>query len=445
MKRLKRIFACLAALILCLSAAGCGLAGAEDLYSLPRIADTYQKLQTAVDGFLDRGSRYSSPTAGSHRQAVQLEDLDGDGVMEAVAFFKLAEDDEPMQICVFRSVEGEYEQAVLIGGEGSGFDRVAYADLDGDGVLEILAGYQISAEIKMLCVYRIRDDQPETLFSTGYTQYEATDLTGDGRTDALVVRMNAASATGEAEAFTVSTEGEVHSSRAPLSLGAESLSRLRVTTLAGGENAVLAECVYHATGLVTDLFVWNGGGLRNLTADDASGVSGTARPYNVDSADINGDRVVEIPWPEPMSVQNDGMSYYRLNWYAYGALGQRFLRAVTYHNYSDGWYYDLEPGWADHVTVRRRDAVSGERAVIFSVTDGEGNVLYDYLTVSVLTGDNREELAEQPGRLVLAEEGGTIYTAQILYEGDGFGGDLDPETVQTRFHFIYSDWETGEY
>jgi hypothetical protein len=174
-------------------------------------------------------------------------------------------------------------------------------------------------------------------------------------------------------------------------------------------------------------------------------VSGTARTYNVYSADINGDRVVEIPWPEPMSVQNDGMSYYRLNWYAYGALGQRFLRAVTYHNYSDGWYYDLEPGWADHVTVRRRDAVSGERAVIFSVTDGEGNVLYDYLTVSVLTGDNREELAEQPGRLVLAEEGGTIYTAQILYEGDGFGGDLDPEMVQTRFHFIYSDWETGEY
>ena len=445
MKRLKRVLACLAALILCLSAAGCGLAGAEDLYSLPRIADTYQKLQTAVDAFLERGAQYSSPTAGSHRQAVQLEDLDGDGLKEAVAFFKLDGEDEPLQICVFRAVEGEYEQAVLIGGEGTVFDRVAYADLDGDGIMEILAGYQISAEIKTLCVYRIRDDRPETLFTTGYTQFAATDLTGDGRTDAMVVRMNAASATGEAEAFTVGADGEVSSSRASLSLGTESLSRLRVTKLAGGENAVLTECAYHSTGVVTDLFVWNSGGLRNLTADDSAGVSGTARSYSVYSADIDGDSVVEIPWPEPMAVQNDGMSYYRLWWYAYGALGQRFLRAVTYHNYSDGWYFELEPGWADRVTVRRQDAVSGERAVIFSVTDAEGNVLYDYLSVSVLTGDNREELAEEPGRLMLAEEGGAVYTAQLLYDGDGFGGDLDPGTVQTRFHFIYSDWETGEY
>jgi len=96
------------------------------------------------------------------------------------------------------------------------------------------------------------------------------------------------------------------------------------------------------------------------------------------------------------------------------------------------------------VTVRRSDSVSGERSVIFSAADEDGNVLYDYLAVYTLSGVNREERAALTGRFVLRVEGSTIYAAQLLSDAPGYGAQLTEQNVKDRFHMIYSDWETGE-
>ena len=96
------------------------------------------------------------------------------------------------------------------------------------------------------------------------------------------------------------------------------------------------------------------------------------------------------------------------------------------------------------MTSRRADSVTGERSVIFSVADEKGNVLYDYLVIYTLSGDNREERAALAGRFELHTEGGTVYAAQLLASSPGYGAQLTEQDVQDSFHIIYSDWETGE-
>jgi len=331
-KAKKWLILALAALTM-LPISGCFPSGAEDLYSLPEISDTYQNLQDAVDDVLREGAEYSSPAAGSHRQAVQLEDLDGDGVQEAVAFFRMSEGKAPMTVCVFQaSADAEYTEVFRLSGEGTGFDKVAYADMDGDGLREILVGLQLGGELKLLTVCSPKQFQPVVLLSADYTDYLVSDFTGDDLADVSLIRMNAGAVGGEAELFTVAEDGEVISSRAVLSANAESLSRLRSTALLRGERGVLAESAFTG-GIVTDIFAWQNGRLANLTLTEESGISeDTTRSYAVYANDLNDDGVVEVPHPVAMASQSDSTVYYRLNWTAYGAYGQQTQVMTTYHN-----------------------------------------------------------------------------------------------------------------
>ena len=42
------------------------------------------------------------------------QDLDGDGVKEAIAFFRVSSDDRPLKIYIYRQVGEEYEEAAKV-------------------------------------------------------------------------------------------------------------------------------------------------------------------------------------------------------------------------------------------------------------------------------------------------------------------------------------------
>ena len=70
----------LASLCALLLLSGCFAKSTDELYALPQLSEGYIQLQSELRSLLDSGAEYSAPTAGSNRQAIQLEDLDGDGI-----------------------------------------------------------------------------------------------------------------------------------------------------------------------------------------------------------------------------------------------------------------------------------------------------------------------------------------------------------------------------
>lgn len=87
----KRAGLALLAAALTLLLSGCFVKTVDELYTLPRHSDEYDRLELAIDAVLSgQSAAYSAPVSGPNQQSVQLADLDGDGQEEAIAFLKAA-------------------------------------------------------------------------------------------------------------------------------------------------------------------------------------------------------------------------------------------------------------------------------------------------------------------------------------------------------------------
>ena len=132
--RIKRIGLLLALLAAALGLGGCGYdASVEELFTLPRMAEGYTDLAQQLDGLLNQGYEYASPTGGRNIQSVQMVDLDGDGRQEALAFMRRSSDEKPLKIFVFRMENENYQPYCTIESSGTAVDSVYYQDLNGDG------------------------------------------------------------------------------------------------------------------------------------------------------------------------------------------------------------------------------------------------------------------------------------------------------------------------
>ncbi len=436
------LMACLCALLLL---SGCFAKSTDELYALPQLSEGYIQLQSELRSLLDSGAEYSAPTAGSNRQAIQLEDLDGDGVNEAISFFKAESDERPLKIYIFKKADDEYTQAAVIEGDGMNIESVSYADLTGDGVKELIAGWQISAGVKQLSVYVLRDFNVAPIITTDYTRYTFLDATGDGQTDLMLLRLSSTELMGEAELYTVEPGGEVEISSARLSAGVEAISQIRTGRLLDGSGkALFVDSVINGSANVTDIFAFSGGTLRNITADGVSGISEqTIRTYtSVSCRDIDGEGTMDVPCPVQLPSRSTTATYWAVEWYAYDTGGRRSLTLTTFHDISDGWYLVLPREWSGRVTVRRADTISGERTIVFSEL-GAGIAVTDILEIDTLTGDGRATRAERGGRFTLYIADSTIYAAQIMGEDTSRIGVTEDYVIE-NFHLIYSDWPTDQ-
>ncbi len=429
-----------------LALSGCLSFSAEELYSLPRASEDYRQLQSLIDEEVSSGAVYSPPTSGSNRRSVQLRDLDGDGVDEAISFLSVQED-EPLRVAIYKEQEGDYKRAAVISGQGTSFDCVSYLDMDGDGTMEIAVGWQISSGIKTLQVFSIKGMEPMALYSTNYSEYTLTDMDKDGKSEILVFRMNGLTDTSEAELEMLMPGGEMASLNAKLSVGAENLLHIVSGSLSDGASATYVDCSIGGE-CVTDIISLSNGKLVNVSMDDRTGTSsGTVRQYSMYCSDINGDGVVEVPMPELLPAQKE-TTYRCINWCVFSRDGNMRISTTTYHNNQDGWYLTWPGDWRGNVTVRRQDYYTGERTVIFSrVTDNkddsEETVLQDFLQITMFSGDNREARLSSRGYERLLNEGNRVFGYKILIEDKGFPLSLSSEIVHNGFSIIYSDWLTG--
>ena len=422
-----RITALILAVFMVFAGAGCMTANVEELYSLPRLSEEYIQLQELIAQRIDEGGTYAAPTGGNNRQSVQLQDLDGDGAAEALAF--LSDSSRNPTICIYRQNEdGNYYLYVVINGEGSAVASVEYADLNGDGVSELIVAWQISGDIRLLSVYTLRgSDQAEQvqLLSVDGSEFLVCDLDGDGVQELLDLRIDYTGGCTMIR-YTMARDGTSQSDAAGLSDGVTQVRRLLAGRLSDGRMAVFVESDRGDDGLVTDVFTVQNGSLQNITAD-AAGRSNTLRAAEVFAADIDGDGAMEIP-------SGDGDI---LTWYSLDAAGDRTETGTTYYSAADGWYLVLSGPLAGELSVSR-ERWSEAGTVTFTVADGDTAPLRAVLIIYTYTGENRLDRARANGRFILRQEEGTVYAAQLLTD------ELTQQDIQNNFYLIYADWQSGD-
>ena len=430
---------------------GCFSQSVDELYAPPRAPDDYLKLDDKINEVLNQGGEYAAPLSGELTQKVQLQDLDGDGNMEAIAFFRVSTDERPLKIYIYRQTEEDYEVAAIIEGTGTAINSVSYVDLDDSPSKEIVVSWQMYEKTHALGIYSIDRYEVVELVRTDYTDFCLFDLDGDSQRELIVLQTGVNDEDNRAELYNFQ-EGVLElESSAPLSRNVTGLADGGIKTgyLRDRVPALFIPSYYKGeNGLITDIFAWRSGRIENITLNREGESENTIRLYTqVSGTDINGDGVMELTAPYALPDPNStsaAVNFWAIRWRQFDVNGTAWPVFTTYHNVRDGWYFILPDEWENKITISRSDlASSGERAVVFSYWEGGAAVdPAPFLVIYQLTGDNRYMRANMTGRFRLhtgaEDDSETLYAARFV-DCDWDCG-LDETGVQENCALIVSDW-----
>lgn len=439
MKRIQVFFAVtvMAALLL----TGCGLQTLDELYCPPKRSDEYNNLQSVIDQAMG-AAEYSSPRSGENQQTVQMADLDGDGHAEYLLFAK-DDSEQPMKIFIFKQVDDAYTLVDTIANHGTAFDQVEYVQLDGAPGYELVVGRQVSDQVlRTVSVYSFADNQSQQLLAVNYTEFLTLDIDGDALIELLVLRPGASDMDrGVAELYGFYSGTIECLGQADMSEPADHMKRIMASNLQGGLPAVYVASAVGEDAIITDIYAVVDGTFKNVSFSNESGTSvKTLRNYYVYATDIDSDGVLELPdliTMPSLSQQRSTSSQYLIRWYSMTHTGEEVDKMFTYHNYIGGWYIQLDGAWASRIST-----VQNSSGYDFFMWDESLASSEKVLTLSVLTGSDRDALAVEGNRFVLYRSDTVVYAAELTEAAAQYG--LTQEKLTNSFRLIHLDWKTGE-
>ena len=449
----KRMLGCLVLAICMLGLGGCMFGNVDEMYALPKSSEAYVNLQAKINQEKGR-AEYIAPLSGENRQTIQLVDVDGDGVQEAVAFFRDTTSENPLKIVIFKQDEHEeYQVYTRIEGVGSEIESIDYLDLGGSGGMDILVSWQVSGAVHTLVGYTLAEEQPVEIMRSGYSQYLATDLDGDGKEEIVLAQAESGSKAQLRIEYYDGRDGIMElTSTAPLSEGTTSISSWTDGFLEGEIPALFVTSFFGKDGLITDVFyLEEGHGLKNIAMDPETRRSKNVFHYyaGVQPEDIDGDGCMDVPVAQSVPAYGESSAdrFWWLQWMHYRVDGSRDLVMTTYHS-GDGWYLEIPEDWTGEFSMRRQESSTiGVRTVTFArgetaQTEAEESKTVPFLEISCLVGSDRTRQARQGNRFILYADSTTIYTAEFLESGWDCG--LDQEGLKARFHAGLDGWNTRE-
>jgi len=431
---------------------GCGIANSDDLYSLPKLSGDNYHLQAMIDAVRAQGGEFSAPLIGTNVQSIQMHDLDGDGVQEAVAFFRFSADEKPLKVYIFKKLENEeYQEIALIEGEGNNFNSVRYENITGSPEKEIVLTWQLAtastSRLNNLTVYAIGAEGATELMRTNYTNYQVLDVDRDGLSELIVLHFDSTRENSRAELYRADKESLPLAASAPFSHGTSELIQARIGYLQEYQPAVFVYSALEGGGYVTDVFAWREEQLHNITRDEETGIS-LSTIVAVDllrMTDIDGDGIFELPFPFelPKKLVPEGEpekpTYWAINWRQIGRDGSQYAALTTFHNQADEWYLELPANWSGMVTLERDESTINARTVVFSFYTGEDSDPIPFLRIYRFSGSNRQSRAAINNRFKLLETQTAVFAAEFFTSQ--WQNGLNQESLKAAFHLILEEWQ----
>lgn len=418
---------------------GC-MATLDQMYCLPKRSEEVKNLQSVLDSSM-AGLEYCAPLSGENQQTVQTADLNGDGVQEFLVFAK-GTADKPLKILVISHANDSYVLDTVIESNGFAFDQVEYVQMDGAPGLEIVVGCQVSNQIlRNVSVYSYSGTL-QKLVTANYSKYLTVDLDQDMLHELLILRPGQTdSDNGVAELYGMEDGAIVRSNEAVMSEPVDDLKRILSSKLQGGQPAVYVASAVDENAIITDVYAMVDGVFKNVSLSSESDTSvQTLRNYYVYATDIDNDGVVELPHlisMTPLDTVRSGDRQYLIRWYAMNIDGSEVDKLFTFHNYGGGWYFQLNRDWVSRITV-----IQNGDGFEFHIWNETYHTTEKMLTIYVLRGPDREQLAEQDGRFVLYRGESIVYSALLEPSASKYG--IKTENVTHGFHLIQMEWKTGE-
>ena len=166
---------------------------AEDLIYPVSPSGENANVQKALDNYIKNGYSLKTPVGGEFKTSYIFFDVDFDGEDEAVTFYEPSANPDTVNLAVIDKTEAGWNVVCNIVGDGSDIYSVAFTDLDGDTVPEMIVLWDTFSDSSshMLSVYnKIADENGFSFHQIGKSMlmndYIAADINGDGMNELLV-------------------------------------------------------------------------------------------------------------------------------------------------------------------------------------------------------------------------------------------------------------------
>lgn len=387
----------------------------DNILSPPELSGELKPIQQALVESIKGEYTLKYPTYGDIKSAVVTEDLDGDGIKEAFAFYSTSDSEETMMhLNVIVKDKKKYKSVDDNSKSASGIERIDFYDLNGDGKKEIIVGWEIYAESeKQLAVYQFEKNALTQIMSQKYTNYLCIDFDDNGKNEILVQDLDTKESTNKASLYSITENGLTQISGCLLDGKVKSAGRFKLSSLSNGQKAVYIDEI-KGIGAVTEVLFMSKGELKNPLLDVENTMENvkTIRSATIPSADVNNDGIIEIPMASdmPNADFNSDEKLYYTNWCSFSG-DVLTVKQVSVVNTADGYSINLPKRFIGNIAAsknvdkRTRTVylydnelqIIGQRVVTFKAydkTEYEESEIKKSNNIKVFSKDNTIVVAE---------------------------------------------------
>ncbi len=326
-----------------------------DMLSKPKLPLELEEISQVLKDHFNEDIKLITPLEGENKKSVQFIDLDMDGENEVIALHSKETDRYAMKITVLSKKDDKWRINTDIQGIGYDVNKIAFPDLDGNGVKEIVVGWQSGAQLnKGLSVYMHGEKGYEEIFKDSYTEFVTGDVNDNKQEELVTVKLSRSDAFAKIRVYTL-VNGR-------LGLLAENhmdgfvneYASVQIGKINPYVTGIVIDAKVGARSGFTDVFVYKNNQLRNLYFDEKWKVTReTYRQVERQSTDLNKDGIIEIPILEPGNRYEKTGNYinYITLWNQVDP--QDELKSVlrSYDSKEEGYRFIFPSSWSDQIGI----------------------------------------------------------------------------------------------
>ena len=277
----------------------------EDLISPVSPFGDNAYVQEALDSYAPKGYSLKTPSGGDYIASYNFYDIDKDGDDEAFVFYEPADNLGSISMALIKKLDSKWTVVQNVDGDGKDVYSIDFADVNDDDKDEILICWNVisNSSNHTLSVYNVSGENKKIKLDiigkpVSVNNYIVVDFKKDKANELVLFEINSAVPSAKAELYSLKNNSFALLGETKLDSHITSYVNLKIEE-AENDVRVYADAIGSDGSLMlTEIIYWSDSydSIISPFYSYSTGITrDTRRTVKINSGDVNGDKLIEIP------------------------------------------------------------------------------------------------------------------------------------------------------